>query len=415
MRVCMLIWNYWPGPEGGTERQCRRLAQELPRQGMECLVLTHWNTFREEREHEDASARVRRVGWFGPVAGMLLSCIRGLKAMLVRTREAPGPRSLELGNTGESSAWGPSIPVLWLDRFFFMIGIWRYVRLHSREMDVIHVHEAHWIAGFGAWLGARFRIPVVVKEASFPVFLPVERGVPFRRAWERWRCHPDYIAQSDPAAAELAERGVKESRITVIPNGVDIPSGTSDVRTSREVLYVGNLYQGVGWKAFDVLFDAWQRVVAADPSARLVVVGGGDLAWWREYVGRLGLAASVEFVGRSEAPAQWFRRAGLFVLPSRREGMSNALLEAQSWGVPCVVSDIPGNKAVVEDNVNGLVVPVNNAEALSSAIRLLLGDPVLRARLGKAARARAEREFAMATMVQQVANTYGTLRAPSAS
>jgi glycosyltransferase involved in cell wall biosynthesis len=91
--------------------------------------------------------------------------------------------------------------------------------------------------------------------------------------------------------------------------------------------------------------------------------------------------------------------------------MSNALLEAQAWGLACVVSDIPGNRAVVQGGVNGLVVSVGDAAALADALLSLLRDPALRVRLGRAARDTAAKQFDMNLVVGRVLELYGQLDA----
>ena len=120
---------------------------------------------------------------------------------------------------------------------------------------------------------------------------------------------------------------------------------------------------------------------------------------------------TVDFIGYRTDLADWIRRAAVFVLPSRHEGISNALLEAQGAGVPAVVSDIPGNRAVVVDGETGLVVPAGDAEALARALIRLLSDPDLRRRLGAAARRRMEAEFGIAAVARQLSDLYGRLAA----
>ena len=287
---------------------------------------------------------------------------------------------------------------------FFMVEAYFLVRYCRREFQILHIHESHWIAGFGAWLGTRLGLPVVVKEASFPVLMPAGSGVPFSLIWERCRTRPFYIAQTEAAAQALRDRGV--SLMTVIPNGVEVPLERADPAVGQDVLYIGNLYQGAEWKAFDILFDAWKIVMEEYPLAKLIVAGGGDLDYWRFCVAKLGLRRSVEFMGFVSDVGALYRRAALFVLPSRREGMSNALLEAQSWGIPAVVSDIPGNTAVVEDGENGLVVPVGSSAALAGALLKLLHDPELRVRMGRSARARIQHRFGFAEITNKLEKEY---------
>ena len=403
----MLIWNYWPGPQGGAETQCRRLARELVRQGVSCTVLTRRFSYCARRSELDDGVDIRRVGWFSPIAESFVGAIQKAKRWFASGPDGTRPPESDGSPSGRRRSFGPSIPFLWLERVFFMMGAWLYLVRRKKEFTALHVHESHWIAGFGAWLGVRLQLPVVVKEASFPVLMPIGAGTPFASCWDRWRLSPSYLAQTEHAAKSLSEKGVRIA--AVIPNGVELPSGVADVAANLNALYVGNFRQGVEWKAFDVLFDAWKMVVAQCPDAQMVIAGGGEIDHWRDYTGRLGIAGAVDFKGSVADVASLYGKSALFVLPSRREGMSNALLEAQSWGVPAVVSDIPGNRAVVDDRVNGLVVPVGNAEALAEAMLSLIRDRELRSRLGRGARLRAEGEWSIASVASRVLGTYNRL------
>ncbi|HEX7955831.1 MAG TPA: glycosyltransferase, partial [Pyrinomonadaceae bacterium] len=134
------------------------------------------------------------------------------------------------------------------------------------------------------------------------------------------------------------------------------------------------------------------RFAAGRAAWRLAVVGDGE---WRgeleAQAAALGITPRVHFTGVVEDPHPFYRAAGLFVLPSRVEGMSNALLEAMSHGLAPVVSDgAPGLTELVEDGVTGLVVPVDDPTALAEALGRLADDEGLRRRLGRAARARVE-------------------------
>jgi glycosyltransferase involved in cell wall biosynthesis len=172
------------------------------------------------------------------------------------------------------------------------------------------------------------------------------------------------------------------------------------------VLFVGNLHQGAELKAFDVLFGAWCQVAAASPGAHLLVVGAGDPSTWQQFLRARGAEKSVTFCGPSREIDCWYARAAMLILPSRHEGMPNAVLEAQAWGLPVVVSDIPGCCAAVLPGETGFVVPVGNEDMLAAAIVWLLEHPEQLARMGRAARDWAERQFAFSGIAGAVELCY---------
>jgi glycosyltransferase involved in cell wall biosynthesis len=119
----------------------------------------------------------------------------------------------------------------------------------------------------------------------------------------------------------------------------------------------------------------------------------------------------VRFHGRVDDPAVHTRAADLFVLPSLSEGISNALLEAMAQGLPCIATDIPGNRDLIRDGETGLLVPTGDPGALAQRIALLAGDEGLRASLGRAARRLVEVRFDIDSVAREYAALYRGLLA----
>jgi glycosyltransferase involved in cell wall biosynthesis len=398
----MLIWSYWPDPEGGAERQCRLLVESLSCTGNVCTVLAGCS------RHAQSTDAVKRFGLFCPLENAMR------RILFVFAARCGGCRKQSVA---QAMAFWLLVPFMWLARLSFIIDIALLVRRHNRApFDLIHVHDSGWLAGLGVWLGAKWNIPVLCKEATAPALQEIGYGTPFRRYWGRLRLEATgWTAQTLAIKSQLSDLCVPKVGIHLIPNGARLPDRVSDVREHNGALYVGNLTQGAQWKAFDVLFEGWAEVAKAYPSASLCFVGGGDPAPWRHKLAKSGVLDTVNFVGRVADPASYYVSAAIFILPSRVEGMSNALLEAQSYGLACVVSDIPGNTAVVEHGVNGLVVPVNDKHSLAQAIIRLLSDGVLREKLGSAAREKIRREFNLETVTVRILAIYKSLAEQSTS
>ena len=157
--------------------------------------------------------------------------------------------------------------------------------------------------------------------------------------------------------------------------------------TQPAALFVGVLEK---YKAVDVLAAAWRRVVAARPGARLQIVGAGRLesivralvdepalgVRWTERLDTAGVSRALD-------------EATLLVLPSRREGMGRVIVEAFCRGRPVVGTRSGGIPDLVQDDVNGVLVPTDDAEALAAALERVLGDVALAERLGAGASASA--------------------------
>lgn len=162
--------------------------------------------------------------------------------------------------------------------------------------------------------------------------------------------------------------------------------------------------------------EAARIIRQQDTLARFVLVGDPDPgnpasvpaptleAWVREGI--------IESWGHRRDMPDVLSSAAVVVLPSYREGLPKALLEAAACGKPVVATDVPGCREIVRHNVNGMLVPVRNTTALAEAIRLLLQAPQLRQRFGRAGRLIVEREFAEHLVVDQTLSVYRRLLGP---
>ncbi len=403
----MLVWSYYPFPTGGAENQCRKLSRSLTKfSNIHCVVLTarikRTTCFREK----DGGVDIVRI----PVPQTFVDKMLAWRERFRRHKEpsesaVTNQAFLREGRVVAANRLAGL--VRWANTFVFMLGASFWLLRHRREIDILHVHIGDWLAGYGGWIGSRLRIPVLCKAANMPALPELHASIPFRGFLHRWRRGIHYVALHEAIRADLVSSGAMQGRIQVIPNGVEIPAGKADPRMGKYVLYVGNFSQGADHKGFDVLCMAWAQVCLQNPKAKLMLAGQGDNAPWREMLIRLDCAQYVDFLGYVPFLDDFYQGAALFVLPSRHEGMSNALLEAQAWGLPAVVSAIPGNRAVVNDGVTGVVVPVGDHMALAEAILCLLADPQKRGDMGMRARDRINEHFTIA----RVAGSYTALYA----
>jgi glycosyltransferase involved in cell wall biosynthesis len=222
--------------------------------------------------------------------------------------------------------------------------------------------------------------------------------------------HATVVILSSRMKSSLAEHGFNLPDVQLIPNGVDItrfnPAHGANAIDGREqvTVCVSKLrYE----KGIDVLLQAWCLVHQQAPQARLIIVGDGGLRFQLECLAKaLGIADSVEFTGlQSDIPAQ-LHRGSLAVLPSRWEGMPNALLEAMACGLPGVATRVSGSEDIIQHGVNGLLVESEDYRDMARALLTLLHDPLLAQKYGQAARKTVERHYSLEQVMDRYVELY---------
>jgi len=244
----------------------------------------------------------------------------------------------------------------------------RALRRVARDADLVH---AHWLASM--LVAPAARKPVVLtlhgsgsagrfEDLSLLARAPRPAGALLRRARVA-------IGVSEQLAEAARRVGARDARW--IPNGVEIPAEIEAEGEPPEVLFVGRLSPEKG------IAD----LVEATKGLNLVVVGDGPL--------RHLVPDARGFVPPAEVQ-RLLARAAVVVLPSHREGLPMVLLEAMAHARAVVATPVGGMPGLIEDGVSGLLVARGNPRALREAITRLLGNPALRRKLGRAARAKVQ-------------------------
>lgn len=221
------------------------------------------------------------------------------------------------------------------------------------------------------------------------------------------------IALSTRMKDYLAAHDFLLPTMQLIPNGVDInrfhpmyDEAAPNTRESVVVCVAKFRYE----KGIDVLLQAWYIVQKEFPQARLILVGIGSLQQQLQRMAEaLQIIESIEFMGlQSDVPAQ-LHRAAIAVLPSRWEGMPNAVLEAMACGLPCVATRVSGSEDIIQHGQNGLLVEPEDYEAMAQALLALLRDPVLARRYGQAARERIKQYYSFEHITDTYIELYQTV------
>lgn len=208
------------------------------------------------------------------------------------------------------------------------------------------------------------------------------------------------IANTRGIAVYILAEGWPKDRVHYLPN---FPATKRGQAVSREgfdtpddaalVLALGRLHPA---KGFDVLLEA----VARSPGIYLWLAGEGpERETLHKKAGALGISNRVRFLGWREDAPDLLAACDMLAVPSRVEPLGNTIIEAWAAGKPVIASDSAGPSELIEHGENGLLVPINDADALSRAMIQLAGDKNLRARLAQAGYARYQAAFDEAAVV----------------
>lgn len=203
----------------------------------------------------------------------------------------------------------------------------------------------------------------------------------------------------------------------LIPNGVDTKRfypmkedmSTREAKTQTVVCVSKLRYE----KGVDVLLQAWHLVQQQVPQARLILVGSGPIqSQLTEMAEALNIKESTEFAGLQSDVIAQLHRASIAILPSRWEGMPNAVLEAMACGIPCIATRVSGSEDIIQQGENGLLVEVEDYKAMAEALLTLLCDADFTKKCGEAARATVEQRYRLEHITDRYIELYQKMISP---
>ena len=384
-RVCMIAYKC-PPLHSGAGTQALRLAKKLRERGTPIFMLTA-NRTRAEREGFIEGVKVYWLPAFGPKRIKPLTFVLAASLFLLRNRST---------------------------------------------YDIVHLHGAYWRIAPIILIAKLLRKKIIVKMTSLGTDDPVTiRRRLFGSILLSTVAMADaVVAITDGLTNSYIQAGLPLARLARIPNGVDTkvfkPVGSKTRRTLRitfgipltapVVLFVG----AVRWlKGVDLLLTAWQTVQKRFPEAILILVGpistssgpyGRPFAEYiDDYISSHLSPQNIRILGQQVDVQRFYQMADVFVLPSRLEGLPNALLEAMACGLPCVGSDIPSIHGIITNKKNGLIFESENTEQLADAISSLLSNEQKARELGQRAREAVMTRYSLESVTEAYLHLYDRL------
>ncbi len=299
------------------------------------------------------------------------------------------------------------------------------------DVDLVHLHGFTQKSILIIGVAKLLRKPLILKLGGVGQDDP---GTIRPRDWLFRRSYSmvdRFIAPSPALERTLLDARLPGASIHRIPNGVDLSRFTPQSHGERGglrrdlglpvdatiVLFVGMI---AAVKRPDLLFDAWARVRTELGSCSALIfcttrsafgeIDSAIAEGIRTRAATLGVASDVKFVECAFDIERFYRAADIFVLPSDREGLPNALLEAMASGLPCIASSLPGiTDVIVEDGVNGVLVPPGDVERLADALRAMAREPEHAHELGRRARQTIEAKYTIDVTAARHLDVYHSL------
>ncbi len=368
---------------GGTERQILEICRGLPRDRFDISVVT--------------------TGDEGP-----------LRDALERTGTAVHSLGIRRDILGETRLQRALRFVRSVPRFRALLRRIRPQIVHAflPEMSIVSA-AARW---------PRRRPPLVVSKRSLvrwsardPVYFPLAR-------WCN-RQADVLLANSEAVALEAVEKeGADRSKLRVVLNGVDVsrftpvpPDGSlaRELGLPGDVSVIGMVANLNEYKGHADLLEAVALLRCQGRRFTLLFVGGDGNTSEAVRARAAALDVPVFWAGRRDDVERFLSLMDIAVSASHEEGFSNSILEAMACGRPLVATAVGGSPEQIVDGQSGRLVPPRDPASLAGALDALLGDPVLRRELGRAARQAAEQKFSLSRLLREIEGLYRGLASSS--
>jgi glycosyltransferase involved in cell wall biosynthesis len=279
--------------------------------------------------------------------------------------------------------------------------------------DIVHTHNPK-PGLYGRFAARLARVPAVVNTVHGLYALPedpwAKRAVVYSLERAAAACSDAELLQNVEDIDVLRRLRVPERKIHLLGNGVDLarfdpdrvdPARVTELRASfgagPDDIVCGVVGRLVWEKGYREVFAAATRLRQTCPRVKVVIIGPTDLAKddaiTETDIARAERDGGITFLGLRDDVEELYPAMDLYLLASYREGFPRSAMEAAAMARPLVVTNIRGCRQVVDDGVNGTIVPVHDPIAIADAVAAIATDDTRRAAMGRAGRAKAIREF----------------------
>ncbi len=266
--------------------------------------------------------------------------------------------------------------------------------LRKDKFDIITVQDQYYLGWIGLKLARKFKIGIEIQAHGFEKYKGLRKLI------------AKYVISNAGVIRTVSQRlkkhlikefGVDESRITVVPiytnialtTGLPRRSASRPPRNDIVFLTIGRL---VPVKNIEMQIRAMAEVVKKHKNVELLIVGdGNEMENYKLQITNYELEGRVKLLGWQEYLSEFYKKVDAFLLTSNTEGWGLVVIEAASFGLPIIMTDVGCAGETIKDGESGIVIPVGDQKALEEAMIKLIEEPELREKLGQGARRAVEK------------------------
>lgn len=217
------------------------------------------------------------------------------------------------------------------------------------------------------------------------------------------------LTPSEASKQKIVKFNIKSSKLTVVPNGIDVTDYDAlgfEKDYQNYVVFIGRL---VFYKNLDIIISSFKEVIQKLPQAKLVVIGSGPMRCrWEKMVSELGLNQSIIFTGYvpHKRKVELLSKCSALLLPSVYEGFGLVLLEAFAMSKPVLVANVKPYDEIVDEGIDAFMLPAHNPHKWSDKILFMLLNKTICRNMGNKGRLKVENKFSIQTVVDQIESLY---------
>lgn len=285
-----------------------------------------------------------------------------------------------------------------------IVSLWKLIKVFRKEKpDIVHsmTPKAGMLCMLAAWI---CRVPVRIHTFTglvWPTASGLKRKILMATDWLTCACATHVIPEGEGVKTDLLSHGITHKPLKVLGygnvRGIDLVhyARTEEVMRKADKIRVKDVFtfvfvgRIVKDKGINELVAAFKRLQAREPKTRLILVGEYEDALdpiTPEARKEIDDNPCILAVGKQKDVRPWLAASDALVFPSYREGFPNVVIEAGAMGLPSIVTDINGSREIIQDGVNGLIVPSKNEDALLTEMERLVDDSALASYLASHAR-----------------------------